>query len=792
MAQDIAKTPVTEEEYAKLGERTRQDVRVVRPMPKEEYDKLSDAQKLHWYPEAQGVSAAVYAQLGAGMKERGLVYPQLKWYEYLTSVKEEEGEQVTAKSFTLQVGDAVVPFMYTARNWNTMADWEKGVHLFADAVFTVTYLAGVKPIAKNIKLKLTKPTSQPITTLKEYTASGQLKVMQPTTQAKMEYQALQNMAKEAGAARADLRLKIQAIINAEKAGIMPKNMALPANKVQQALMNNLENAGTHALKADTQFAKAFTGTHSMSPKQLKQVEKLSGVSGLKDSVKEINTIEAQLKKQWTAYEQLQKKWGADSFYTRLQLRDISNTHALLEKAYASYAQVIKPPRIHGTPSRMAEGFGSTIRRGWGKLKGSDISIDVSNEKMVKQQLYELKKLARRETLPAKEQEELYKEIATIEKRLKEYKSMQGDDIDEFMRSVAKGEPGKPAAPEGQPLGEQLRARLDEVIAKEKGSPQERFWEKPAAVATKEKAKVEQDIDKLWKAKQKAAAKEVEEAEKVKAPKIEEEPKFGMKPKEKVKLAKREIPAEARGRMTYAQIAREYGEQALDDAIGVPIGSLSTAGQLKTAIQINQEFETKLAGATNAATKALINTYTRTHNMNKAEIEAQNALDNFLKTQPAAQTKLETKTQVAVDVAVKEAVREIIRMPYRVPPPKFIPGAQDEGLQIERVEGIKRNPGIVSFNKGIVGVELVPPYQEGTSSIHFTKLKKAQTGKGSQEATLKVRKGRAPDLIVLSRTGGIAKTDIIKGKRMRHYSQRGPGIMDSQGRVRRQRRGSIIY
>ena len=116
MAQDIAKAPVTEEEYAKLGERTRQDVRVVRPMPKEEYDKLSDAQKLHWYPEAQGVSAAVYAQLGAGMKERGLVYPQLKWYEYLTSVKEEEGEQVTAKSFTLQVGDAVVPFMYTARN----------------------------------------------------------------------------------------------------------------------------------------------------------------------------------------------------------------------------------------------------------------------------------------------------------------------------------------------------------------------------------------------------------------------------------------------------------------------------------------------------------------------------------------------------------------------------------------------------------------------------------------------------------------------------------------------------
>lgn len=132
-----------------------------------------------------------------------------------------------------------------------------------------------------------------------------------------------------------------------------------------------------------------------------------------------------------------------------------------------------------------------------------------------------------------------------------------------------------------------------------------------------------------------------------------------------------------------------------------------------------------------------------------------------------------------------------RIPDEPTPPRRGKDREDTGLRIERVEGIPRNPGIVSHDKGIVHIEYVPPYREGREDIHFTKLKKPRTGKGSQEKTLKVRGGKAPKLIVVSRLGGIAKTDIIKGRRMVHTRQRGPGILTSSGKFRRVRRGSVI-
>lgn len=133
-----------------------------------------------------------------------------------------------------------------------------------------------------------------------------------------------------------------------------------------------------------------------------------------------------------------------------------------------------------------------------------------------------------------------------------------------------------------------------------------------------------------------------------------------------------------------------------------------------------------------------------------------------------------------------------RIPDEPRPPKRGKKKSDDfELEIERVEGIPRNPGIVSWNKGIVNIEIVPPYREGSEDIHFELLKKPQKGKGSQETTLKVKGGQAPKLVVLGRQGGIAKTHIIKGKRMVHTRQRGPGILTSSGKFRRVRRGSVI-
>lgn len=155
-------------------------------------------------------------------------------------------------------------------------------------------------------------------------------------------------------------------------------------------------------------------------------------------------------------------------------------------------------------------------------------------------------------------------------------------------------------------------------------------------------------------------------------------------------------------------------------------------------------------------------------------------DQELKTHQATIAKTATTTAVEIERTVRTKAK-----------PRIIPGGDE--LQIEHVEGIPPNPGVITYEDGIVKVILSPPYREGTEDVGFDRLKVIRKGKGSQEATLKVSGGQAPRLIQLSR--GISKTSIMKGKRMTHtrqgYSGRGPGIIDSQGRVHKQRRGSVI-
>ena len=805
-----AKEPATAEQYMEMGPGAKKNLRIVTPVSLDKWNAALARDDIDYllkhYPETKSVSASVYAKLGPGVKEKGGVTYKLKWYEHLTSVKEEKGEQVTAKSFALQVGDSTVLFMHTARNWNDMANWERGVYLFADIVFAATYALALKPIAQGIKLRLS-PGSQ-LTKVPKPSANVNVKLMSPTKQAKAEYNALENMAKEAGAARKDLKLKLQAVDQAETAGVIPKNMALPSNKVQRALMDNLESASNSSMKADLNFGEAFTGAKTLNSKQLAQLEKSSGVKGLSDAVKDIHKTEKQLMVAWKELKSIKTPKGvgykvegttwtlesdiwAKGYIERI--RNINKLHSQLEKSYQQYYNVIRPPHVYGYKTVAPRGIGSWIRRGWGKLKGVDIYMEVSNEKQVMEQLYELKKLARRGTLPANEQQALDDEIATIERWVKEWKSYRGDDIDEFFRGLSKPKVKTPGPePEVQPMDAQLRMKLREVVEKEKGTPEERFWERPSSVATKEKTKAEQDLERLWEVKKKVATKTATDEEKLGVPRVEDKPKFGMTPKKKTKVTEPSIPPEVRGRRTFAAIAREYGEQPLEDAIGIPLDGLSTRVQIKTAIQINQEFEKALAGGTSTAVNALIKTYTRTGNMNKAQNDAMNALDNYLKTEVQPKTQLEPKVKVAVNIAVKNAVEDFIKTPYKVPPPKIrlMPGDDDE-IHIEEVEGIPSNPGIVSYNMGIVEVGIHPPYRPGTEDITFVRLKKTQTGTGSEQQTLRVRKGKAPKKVVLRH--GRKRTTISNGRRLENsmLGARGPGLLTASGRIIRQRRGSLL-
>lgn len=189
---------------------------------------------------------------------------------------------------------------------------------------------------------------------------------------------------------------------------------------------------------------------------------------------------------------------------------------------------------------------------------------------------------------------------------------------------------------------------------------------------------------------------------------------------------------------------------------------------------------------------------------------------------APQTATKTKTKPATKPATEVVISPIthVSRPYvpapiptptpkpptppRTPPPGTPPpgkpppgkprprrpGRGSKKYEIKKVEGIPENAGRLSFNSGIVKVTLLPPYRQGTDDIDYDRLKKPQTGKGSQEATLRVTGGDAPARVVLSR--GIDELTILSGKRMTHVYAKGPNVLIGKGGKRqRQRRGQVI-
>ncbi len=108
-----------------------------------------------------------------------------------------------------------------------------------------------------------------------------------------------------------------------------------------------------------------------------------------------------------------------------------------------------------------------------------------------------------------------------------------------------------------------------------------------------------------------------------------------------------------------------------------------------------------------------------------------------------------------------------------------------GLEIESVEGIPKHPGIVVYDMGIERVKAKPPYRPGPDDIKFEHLKSPTKGKGSEQATLRVYDGDAPQKLVLRH--GFKRTSILRGEELTNtiIKPRGRGIvMGLDGRTRK--------
>lgn len=126
------------------------------------------------------------------------------------------------------------------------------------------------------------------------------------------------------------------------------------------------------------------------------------------------------------------------------------------------------------------------------------------------------------------------------------------------------------------------------------------------------------------------------------------------------------------------------------------------------------------------------------------------------------------------------------------------GRGDMEFEIESVRGIPEEPGIIKYDMGVVTVTAYPPYREGSEDIDFERRKPPAKGRGSEERTLRVLGGDAPEVLVFRH--GAKRTTIKGGKSMTHSmvrpkqrqnQQRGPGLILRSGKIVKQRRGTVI-
>ena len=130
-AQHYAKTPVTQEQWDRLGEGTRQNARIVKPLPVELYNQLPDKAKADYYIETKTVKADVAAALGPGTLGRTAQYAPSVW-ESVTPWKEEQGQKATSARALGMAADYLVPGAHLARNWDSLSTRDKTLGIVLD------------------------------------------------------------------------------------------------------------------------------------------------------------------------------------------------------------------------------------------------------------------------------------------------------------------------------------------------------------------------------------------------------------------------------------------------------------------------------------------------------------------------------------------------------------------------------------------------------------------------------------------------------------------------------------
>lgn len=214
--------------------------------------------------------------------------------------------------------------------WNDMSPLERGISIALTAAIIAP--TGIKTIKKGVSTltsreiatlnraqksltsawkKLDRVKAKYGTDSPKYTRA--LRAVE-TAQAKLK-KIVGNVAQSAG------KSVKTAITLAKDAGNKARAMQSAINKLNKAslgsrnyarLVAKAQKAIEASRQADKRFLAQFSRLESLSAKELKTLEKKSGISGLKDAVVRVNKAQARLDKAWVAADKIKAKYGTDS------------------------------------------------------------------------------------------------------------------------------------------------------------------------------------------------------------------------------------------------------------------------------------------------------------------------------------------------------------------------------------------------------------------------------------------------------------------------------------------------
>lgn len=306
---DLAKPPanstITQEEWDRLGKSTKTAILRGDVVP------------------TQYVSPEVYAQLGKGVKERGLYAPKLTIWHKLYGTEAPLGSAESWKRAGIWGTEAIVPYVYTARHWSNMSATERGLNLALDTL---------------VAAPLVKSAPRAIRAIKN---------VKVTTKTMQESRFVLGVAKQTGQARNDLRRSITALESFERTGYVKAPTAIPTSKLHTILITNMERASVKSAQADAKFADLFGRMKAINPKALRIMERRSGFIGLEQSVNEISAQNQRIKALWQEADKAAKTHGIGSEEHRIYMKALQYRYGELDKALIRHAEIMSPKSRKG-------------------------------------------------------------------------------------------------------------------------------------------------------------------------------------------------------------------------------------------------------------------------------------------------------------------------------------------------------------------------------------------------------------------------------------------------------------